>query len=90
MAKQRRPAPKPTNDVLPEGEPRPASETPAHGSAYFEAVALYERGLEALQRHAYKQAIDLLESVLRQYPGVDVPPAPAKGPPLPRTGVESG
>ena len=31
-------------------------------------VALYERGLEALQRHAYQQAADLLESVLRQYP----------------------
>jgi tetratricopeptide (TPR) repeat protein len=31
-------------------------------------VALYERGLEALQRHDYPSAIDLLESVLRQYP----------------------
>jgi outer membrane protein assembly factor BamD (BamD/ComL family) len=29
---------------------------------------LYERGLEALQRHDYSSAIDLLESVLRQYP----------------------
>jgi tetratricopeptide (TPR) repeat protein len=37
-------------------------------STYFEAVALYERGLEALQRHDYHGAIDLLESVLRQYP----------------------
>jgi len=35
---------------------------------YFEAVALYEQGLEALQRHAYQQAASLLESVLRQYP----------------------
>lgn len=35
---------------------------------YFEAVALYERGLQALQRHAYQQATELLESVLRQYP----------------------
>src|SRR5207247_2827606 len=34
----------------------------------FEAVAVYERGLEALQRHAYQQAASLLESVLRQYP----------------------
>jgi tetratricopeptide (TPR) repeat protein len=31
-------------------------------------VALYERGLEALQRHDYHGAADILESVLRQYP----------------------
>jgi len=31
-------------------------------------VALYERGLEAVQRHAYSEAADLFESVLRQYP----------------------
>ena len=37
-------------------------------STYFEAVALYERGLEALQRHDYQQAAAILESVLRQYP----------------------
>jgi len=29
---------------------------------------VYERGLEALQRHAYSEAANLLESVLRQYP----------------------
>jgi tetratricopeptide (TPR) repeat protein len=33
-----------------------------------EAVALYERGLEALQRHDYSTAAELLESVLRLYP----------------------
>jgi outer membrane protein assembly factor BamD (BamD/ComL family) len=31
-------------------------------------VALYERGLEALQRHAYDEAAATFESVLRQYP----------------------
>jgi tetratricopeptide (TPR) repeat protein len=31
-------------------------------------VALYERGLEAIQRHDYSAAVDLLESVLRLYP----------------------
>ena len=31
-------------------------------------MALYERGLEALQRHDYNGAADLFESVLRQYP----------------------
>jgi outer membrane protein assembly factor BamD (BamD/ComL family) len=45
-----------------------ASQEPQRRSTYIEAVALYERGLEALQRHAYQQAADLLESVLRQYP----------------------
>ena len=29
---------------------------------------MYERGLEALQRHDYSAAADLFESVLRQYP----------------------
>jgi tetratricopeptide (TPR) repeat protein len=44
------------------------SGSPQRRSTYFEAVAVYERGLEALQRHDYRGAIDLLESVLRQYP----------------------
>jgi tetratricopeptide (TPR) repeat protein len=48
--------------------PSPAKAGPQRRSTYFEAVALYERGLEALQRHAYAQATSLLESVLRQYP----------------------
>jgi tetratricopeptide (TPR) repeat protein len=58
--------------------PPPRAAQPASGSAkppapgqratYVEAVALYERGLEALQRHAYPQATNLLESVLRQFP----------------------
>src|SRR3954463_4071495 len=41
---------------------------PLRRSTYFEAVAVYERGLEALQRHAYSEAANLLESVLRQFP----------------------
>ena len=47
---------------------RSASSAPERRSTYIEAVALYERGLDALQRHAYQQAAHLLESVLRQYP----------------------
>ena len=77
MAKQRRPAQKPpkrpAEAVLPRPEaphpPRtPESAGPQRRSTYFAAVALYERGVEALQRHAYPQAAHLLESVLRQYP----------------------
>jgi outer membrane protein assembly factor BamD (BamD/ComL family) len=33
-----------------------------------DAVALYERGVEALQNHAYDQAASLFKSVLSQYP----------------------
>jgi len=51
-----------------ESAERSASAAPQRRSTYFEAVALYERGLEALQRHEYRAAIDALEGVLRQYP----------------------
>jgi outer membrane protein assembly factor BamD (BamD/ComL family) len=76
MAKQRRPAQKISKrpfEAPPEPrsaapEPAAAAEAPARRATYVEAVALYERGLEALQRHAYPQAIHLLESVLSQYP----------------------
>jgi outer membrane protein assembly factor BamD (BamD/ComL family) len=37
-------------------------------STYVEAVALYEQGLEALQRHDYRRAEELLESVLVRFP----------------------
>jgi tetratricopeptide (TPR) repeat protein len=47
--------------------PQPSG-APPRRSTYFEAVAVYERGLEALQRHDYPSAIRLLESVLQQYP----------------------
>jgi tetratricopeptide (TPR) repeat protein len=42
--------------------------SPPRRSTYIEAVALYERGLEAVQRHDYRAAIESLEGVLRQYP----------------------
>ena len=45
-----------------------ATAAPRRRSTYFEAVAVYERGLEALQRHSYQKATSLLESVLREYP----------------------
>ena len=49
--------------------PQPAPPAaPPRRSTYFEAVALYERGLEALQKHSYAEAANLLGSVVRQYP----------------------
>lgn len=84
MAKQRRPQNRPSRSSTQSVSVRtrestavqpphdrtvsPPSPGPQRRSTYFEAVALYERGLEALQRHEYRQATELLESVLRQYP----------------------
>ena len=47
---------------------RPAPGAPPVRSTYVEAVALYEQGLEALQRHDYDAAVDRLRSVLQRYP----------------------
>jgi tetratricopeptide (TPR) repeat protein len=47
---------------------RAESADPHQRSTYIEAVAIYERGLEALQRHDYNGAAELFESVLRKYP----------------------
>jgi tetratricopeptide (TPR) repeat protein len=80
LAKQRRPTARPGKVRGSEAEPsRPATPAvqasrpappgaPARRTTYFEAVALYERGLEALQRHDFRAASELFESVLRQYP----------------------
>jgi tetratricopeptide (TPR) repeat protein len=77
MAKQR-PTSKPrTQDseprrqttALPAPPPQPLpNATAQRRSTDTEAVALFERGLDALQRHNYHSAIDLLESVLTKYP----------------------
>ena len=50
--------------------PQPSSSNSASPkrSTDTDAVALFERGLDALQRHDYPGAIDLLESVLKKYP----------------------
>ena len=83
MAKPRRPvtsrttktsSPPSPQPVVASAPVRPSTSQPAppaspgRRSTYFEAVALYERGLEALQRHEFRTAGDLFESVLRQYP----------------------
>lgn len=57
-----------TATAMQQGGSSPVSGGPQRRSTYFEAVALYERGLEALQRHDYPRASGILESVLRQYP----------------------
>jgi tetratricopeptide (TPR) repeat protein len=82
--KQRRPAPKSRKTPAPSSPvsgdksgssagairqtAQPAPQPPQRRTTYVEAVALYERGLEALQRHDFGGASALFESVLRQYP----------------------
>jgi Tfp pilus assembly protein PilF len=56
VAVQARPAP-----------PEPPS-APARKPTYHEAVALYERGLQALQRHDFAAAADALRNVIERYP----------------------
>ena len=81
MAKHRtQPKSKPQeNDVRPQpqaaaarkAQPAPAPAPPTstqRRTTYFEAVALYERGIEALQRHDYERALQLLHSVLTTFP----------------------
>ena len=53
---------------LAQSAPPQLTQPPQRRTTYVEAVAVYERGLEALQRHDFSEAADLLESVLRQYP----------------------
>jgi len=71
MAKPRhQPPPKPTKAQAHPPAPvnRSVSSAPEpRRTTYVEAVALYERGLAALQKHDYNGAADLFESVLQQY-----------------------
>jgi tetratricopeptide (TPR) repeat protein len=81
MAKQR-PQPKPKSPAAApharQAQPQSATASSAKQTAgssgtprratYVDAVAVYEKGLEALQRHDYNKALDLLESVLTSFP----------------------
>jgi len=64
----------PQRSVAQSGMPRPsapaasANSAPVRRSTYFEAVALYEQGLERLQQHDYAGAADRLDAVLKQFP----------------------
>jgi tetratricopeptide (TPR) repeat protein len=48
--------------------PPVAKPEPARRASYVEAVAVYERAMESLQRHEYSRALTLLRSVLTSYP----------------------
>jgi tetratricopeptide (TPR) repeat protein len=80
MAKPRRPQPRSLKSestpahpaaVAADARQKPQSSSssmPPRRSTYFEAVAGYERGVDALQRHAYDEATALFQSVLKQFP----------------------
>lgn len=50
----------------PSSPSKPAAQT--RRPTYVEAVAVYEKGLEALQRHDYNNALELFERVLNAFP----------------------
>jgi tetratricopeptide (TPR) repeat protein len=69
MAKQRRTPPlakSQSDSGSTHDTPQPAGRE--HRPSYFEAVAVYERGVHAIQRHDFPEARALLESVLSQFP----------------------
>lgn len=51
-------------------EPAPAQAPPplARKPGFYEAVAIYERGVQALQRHEFRTAADFFRIVLERYP----------------------
>jgi tetratricopeptide (TPR) repeat protein len=59
--KMARPAPEPPP---PAPQPPPAARKPG----FYEAVAIYERGVQALQRHDYEGAAGFFRAILERYP----------------------
>lgn len=49
--------------------PAPAPAPAPRKPGFYEAVAIYERGVQALQRHDYSAAADFFRTVLEKYPG---------------------
>jgi tetratricopeptide (TPR) repeat protein len=67
----KKPAKKAATRLRPESAIRsvaPPPTPPVRRSTYAEAVALYQRGIEALQSHRYREAAELLNSVVARYP----------------------
>ena len=76
--KQAAPPPKLRRAASPKPQSAPVAPTPAPAPAppsvpprkpgFYEAVAIYERGVQALQRHDYPGAADLFRTVIDRYP----------------------
>jgi len=66
LLKSVKPAAKVTAPVAP-AAPAPAPVAPRK-PGFYEAVAIYERGVQALQRHDYASGAELFRSVIDKYP----------------------
>lgn len=60
--------PKPVAVPAPE-QAAPAPPPPPRRPAFYEALAIYETGVRALQRHDFEAAANSLRGVIQQYPG---------------------
>lgn len=61
-----KPSPKPVAKAV--AAPEPAPPPPPRKPGFYEAVAIYERGVQALQRHDYQAAADQFRVILDKYP----------------------
>ena len=61
---KRNPVPAARETVL----PAPAEAPPVRKPGFYEAVAVYERGVQALQRHDFQAAAGFFRAVLERYP----------------------
>lgn len=78
VASRARPKPQPhvnvrkaaTTAAAPEAAPpsAPSPSHPARKPGFYEAVAIYERGVQALQRHDFQGAAGFFRTVLERYP----------------------
>jgi hypothetical protein len=71
-AASKRPVPKPpikaVKPVAPPPPPAPPPQPPPRKPTYHEAVAMYERGLQALQRRDFAASAAALRTVIERYP----------------------
>lgn len=69
-ASAKRPKPKPVAVArpAPAPEPPPPPPAPPRKPGFYEAVAIYERGVQGLQRHDYAGAAELFRTVIERYP----------------------
>lgn len=65
----RRPTPAPVESKAGgKAKTSPAAPVPVRRSTYVEAVALYERGVQLLQTHKFREAAEVLKRVISQFP----------------------
>jgi tetratricopeptide (TPR) repeat protein len=58
----------PTAAMMERKNPAPALGPPPRKPGYYEAIAIYEGGVRALQRHDYEKAADQFREIIDRYP----------------------